>query len=360
MQIKEIIDKQIWETFLLQCREKTFFQSWNWGDFRKAGGEKIWRFGVYDGEQLIAVALTSKKIARRGTYLEVSHGPAFAKATAGRRLAEAIYDHAKAGKPVLKKQILQTILEKLKAIASEEQASFIRMNPLWERNEENNTIFRDLGFRQAPMYASYESSWKLDITPDEAELMKNMRKTTRYLIRQAAKNQGIEIRQSTSVQDVETFYSLSRAVGKRQRFVPYSKEYLREETAAFLEDNGFSFFFGSYGGEIIAACLVIFWSGVGFYHQAASKGEYAKLSIPYALQWEAIREAKARGCKLYDFWGYVDPKKYPNHPWAGPTLFKMGFGGKPYEYVKTQDYPLSWKYWPTAIFEMVRAKRRGF
>jgi lipid II:glycine glycyltransferase (peptidoglycan interpeptide bridge formation enzyme) len=76
------------------------------------------------------------------------------------------------------------------------------------------------------------------------------------------------------------------------------------------------------------------------------------------LQWEAIKEAKKRGCVLYDFWGYVDPKKEPNHPWAGPTLFKMGFGGNAHEYVKTQDLPLSWKYLPTAFFEKVRKIRR--
>jgi len=104
---------------------------------------------------------------------------------------------------------------------------------------------------------------------------------------------------------------------------------------------------------------VIFWSGIGFYHQAASRGEYSKYSIPYLLQWEAIREAKRRGCKLYDFWGYTDPKAYPKHPWAGPTLFKMGFGGTAYEYVKTQDLPLSWRYWPVFVFESLRKIKRG-
>ena len=53
---------------------------------------------------------------------------------------------------------------------------------------------------------------------------------------------------------------------------------------------------------------------------------------------EAIKEAKKRGCKVYDFWGFTDPEKFPKHPWAGPTLFKMGFGGHKEEYVKTQDW----------------------
>ncbi len=105
--------------------------------------------------------------------------------------------------------------------------------------------------------------------------------------------------------------------------------------------------------------MVIFWSGIGFYHQAASLSKYAKFSIPYLLQWEAIKEAKKRGCKLYDFWGFTDPEKEPKHPWAGPTLFKMGFGGYKKEYVKTQDFPLSKKYWLTYIFEKLRKTKRG-
>jgi len=87
--------------------------------------------------------------------------------------------------------------------------------------------------------------------------------------------------------------------------------------------------------------------------------QYHKIPIAYYLLWEAIKEAKKRGCILYDFWGYVNPEENPKHPWAGPTLFKMGFGGRPYEYVKTQDLPLSNKYWLTFIFEKIRKTKRG-
>lgn len=341
MQIKEMTDKSLWEDFLAECEEKTFFQSWNWGEFRKAVGEKIWRFGIYDKEQLVAVALASKKKAKRGTYVEVSHGP-------------VTRDQIKEGRG----EIIKILVETLKRIGRKENASFIRMNPLWGRGSENNVLFHDFGFREAPFYAAYESSWKLDVTPNEEELMRSMRKTTRYLIRQALKNSDIEVRQSLEPKDREQFHSLSYAVGERQKFVPFLKEDTEQEIKAFQDDREVSLFFGIYKGKTVAAALVIFWSGIAFYHQGASLGEYAKHSVPYLIQWEVIKEAKRRGCKLYDFWGFTDPKKYPKHPWAGPTLFKMGFGGKPYEYVKTQDYVLSWKYWPTAVFETIRTKRR--
>jgi len=337
MEIREITEKHIWEEFLSQCETKTFLQSWSWGEFSRAMGEKVWRFGMYDNAELIAVALVEKKVARRGTFLLVPHGP----------VGESS-----------KREVLQILLEKLKDIAEEEKASFIRVNSVWERNEENKAIFRNLGFRQAPIQTHPESSWKLDITLSEDDLLSNMRKTTRYLIKQTLKNPDLEITKSIEIADVKLFSQLHERVSRRQNFVPFSIEYLEKEFQIFLEEKGIVLFFARYKGEVVAASFIIFWSSIGFYHHAASLPQFTKLSAPYRLQWEAIQEAKRRGCKLYDFWGFVDPKKQPNHPWAGPTLFKMGFGGKASEYVKTQDLPLGWGYWFTAIFETARRIRR--
>ena len=108
--------------------------------------------------------------------------------------------------------------------------------------------------------------------------------------------------------------------------------------------------------------MVIFWQGIGFYHQGASVN--SKIPASYLLQWEAIKEAQRRGCHLYNFWGIApinDNCEIMNkkHPWAGLSLFKMGFGGEPKQYVKTQDLPLSKKYWLTYLFEKARKLKRG-
>ena len=340
MEVKLIEDKEIWENFLLECEEKTFLSSWNWGEFQKKIGNKIWRLGVFENNNLLSVALVIKITARRGTFLFIPHGPLIKN---GQELFLTI----------------SIVLEELKKTAREEKASFIRVSPIWERNEENEEIFKKLGFRLAPIHMHPEASWKLDIRPAEEELIMQMRKTTRYLIRQAEKNNDIEIYQSQKIEDIEIFNNLYQEVVKLQHFVPFSYEYLKNEFSAFTPDNKISLFFGKYKGEIIASAFVLFWSKIGFYHHAALLPQYHKIPIAYSLLWEAIKEAKRRGCILYDFWGYVDPKENPEHPWAGPTLLKMGFGGKPYEYIKTQDLPLSWKYWLTYLFEKLRKTKRG-
>ena len=75
MQIKEITGKSQWEDFILQNKEATFLHSWNWGEFNKNTGEKIWQVGIFNGKELIAVALIIKVKARRGSFLFVPQGP---------------------------------------------------------------------------------------------------------------------------------------------------------------------------------------------------------------------------------------------------------------------------------------------
>lgn len=345
MEIREINDKEIWENFLLGCQEKTFLQSWDWGEFQEMMGNKIKRLGFFQGrrgdDELSAIALVSLIRAKRGRFFLLQHGPVVKKSE-------------------LREEVLRTLTEELKKIKNQEGVSFIRMNPLWLRTEENKNLFKKLGFRESPMHAyAYESAWKLDITPSEEKLLKNMRKTTRYLIRQGLNNSELTVTKSSNPEDIETYDKLNKEVARHQRFVPFSFQYLKNELEVFLKDNQALLFFGKYRDEIIASAIVIFWSNIGFYHHAALLPKYHKIPISYLLLWEAIREAKKRGCVLYDFWGYVDPQKQPKHPWAGPTLFKMGFGGRTYEYIKTQDFPLSKKYWLTYLFEKIRKIKRG-
>lgn len=353
MEVKTINKKQVWENFLGECKEKTFLESWNWGEFNKltgsASGGKIWRIGIYENDNLLSVALIIKIVARRGSFLFLPHGPAVKDAT--ERFSG----------------ILEVLLDELKKIAKEEKASFIRIAPIWERSEENIEVFKKLGFREAPIHIHPEATWELDIRPSEEELLMGMRKTTRYLIRQAQKNKEIKIIQSQKLENLEKFNQLYQKVAKRHHFSPFSLDYLKNELSAFKSDNQISIFLGKYKNEIISSGIFIFWSGICFYHHGASSLKYPKIPVSCLLQWEAIKEAKKGGCKIYNFWGIAPVSIINNqlsiinkkHPWAGLTLFKMGFGGYKKEYVKTQDFPLSKKYWLTYILEKLRKVKRG-
>jgi lipid II:glycine glycyltransferase (peptidoglycan interpeptide bridge formation enzyme) len=354
MEIREIKNKNLWEDFLLDCEEKTFLQSWNWGEFNKiignsaqggsAPGGKIWRLGVYDSGQLIATAFFYKIAAKRGTFLFVPHAPSVVL--------------AKEGGPKVKYEIVKILIEELKKVVKEEKCDFIRIAPILELTEENMKIFRELDFKEAPIHIHPELTWELDIMPSEEELLAKMRKTTRYLIRQAQKNSEVKINSSIDINDVDKFDTLNQKTVGRHHFTPFSLSYLKNEFSAFTPDGQISIFLGRYKNELVSSGIFVFWQGIGFYHHGASSLRYSKIPVSYLLLWEAIKEAKNRGCKKFNFWG-IAPENEKNHPWAGLTLFKMGFGGYKKEYLKTQDFPLSSKYYLTYLFEKIRKIKRG-
>lgn len=343
MIIQEIKDKNEWETFASLCNEKTFCQSWNWGEFNKTMGDSFWRLGIYNNNDLVAIAQILKIKARRGTFIFVPHGPIFKEQKQ-------------------EKEIIATLLEHLKKLGKEHNADFIRLAPLLERTKENMDIFKGLGFRTAPIHMHPELTWELGLTDSEDKILANMRKTTRYLIKQGEKNPGVVIEKSQSYSDLEAFEEVYKITADRHSFVPFSMKYLKNELESFAGDDEIVIFSGKYSGEIVASAMVIYWKGGAFYHQGASSLKYPKIPVSYLVQWEAIKEAKKRGCKTYNFWGIAPESELEakeNHPWKGLSLFKKGFGGYKKEYVKTQDFPLKLKYWAICIFEEIRKRQRN-
>jgi len=372
MELREITNKEEWENFLLQCAEKTFLQSWNWGEFNEKMGAKIWRFGAYNGERLISVALVIRVSARRGTFLFIPHGPI----VMGELLAKD------------KKEILELMLVELSRIAKEEKAlgrsptgepSFIRVSPIFSNSKENEDIFIDLGFRQAPIHMHPEATWELNITLPEEKLLMDMRKTTRYLIRQVEKNPDIEISISDKIEDFKFFWPVYLETAKRHGFVVFSEKYLEAEVNSFANNKELLIFLGKYKGQVVSTAIFIFWQGTCFYHHSGSLSKFSagvpsgsgfafggnKIPVSYLLQWRAIQEAKNKGCRAYNFWGIApgieteEDAQKSRHPWAGLSFFKMGFGGYKKDYVKTQDFVISNKYWINYIIESLRKRKRN-
>ncbi len=349
MEIKEIENKKEWEDFLEQCQEKTFLHSWHWGEFNKALGHKIWRFGVFNESQLVSVALVIKIKARRGTFLFVPHGPAV---TSNSSFGIQI--------PNLKLQIVKILLEELKKLARKERASFIRIQPVWPRTEQNTQIFRDLNFRPGPLYLHPELTLELDLSKSQEELLKDMRKTTRNLIKRGLKTPELKVIEMSTKEGLEIFWELYEATAKRHNFVAFSKNYLEKEFEAFSKDNLVSILITYYQQKPISGAYIISWQGGAYYHHGASLPIQHNLPTSYLLQWQAILKAKYQGLKSYNFWGIAedDAKLKNTHRYFGLTLFKKGFGGRKLEYVKTQDFVISPIYFVNWAIEMFRRANR--
>ena len=60
----------------------------------------------------------------------------------------------------------------------------------------------------------------------------------------------------------------------------------------------------------------------------------------HALQWAAMRWAKAAGCTRYDWWGAPDVLDESDPMW-GVYRFKQGFGGEFTPWIGAWDFPAS-------------------
>jgi hypothetical protein len=132
-------------------------------------------------------------------------------------------------KAILKAFVLQKLKDALLDLAAKEKADFLRISPIWERTQENEKLFKELGFRLRPLHTHPESSWKLNIQENEAYLMDHMRKTTRYLVNKVQKDKDIEIVKSYDIKDIEIFNKMHLEVVKTQKFVPFSLEYFKKD-----------------------------------------------------------------------------------------------------------------------------------
>lgn len=332
MNIKEISSKETWESFVKEQSPSVFLQSWNWGQFQKSIGRKVWYLGVYDNGELVGTCLCHMVPTKLRTHLYTSNGP----------ICE--WEHSDAN--------LSGLIDYFKELGKKSGAKFIRMDPLIQPSDENRKILARLGFKKSMTNTQAENRWILDITPDEDELLKNMRKNTRYSINRS-KREGVTVQSSTDPKDFDKFWPIFEYTVQTQSFVPHSKSYYKKQFEAFSEDKQYRIYWATHKEKILAAALIPFYGDSAYYLHAGSTSEVKNTFPGHALIWQAIRGAKEEGLSYFDFWG-IAPTDDPNHPWAGFTFFKQSFGGFRQDVVRAHDMPLTPIYPAIAILEGTR------
>jgi lipid II:glycine glycyltransferase (peptidoglycan interpeptide bridge formation enzyme) len=338
---KEIENEFDWNAFIEKYDgNASFIQSWEWSEFELSQGKKLKRIGIYDekSSHLKGVMLITKVVAKRGVYLHVRNGP--------------LLDWGD-------KELINDTVEYLKKQAKEEGCDFFRISPLIENTVENKKTLKDLGFVDCQMHdVDAEITWVLDLDQTEEEILKGMRKNTRYYVGRAAKD-GVKIIKSVNPDDLKLFWPIFEDTVKRQQWNAYPYEYVLNEFKTFSKNGKALLMLAEYQGKYIAGSLFVYFNETGYYHHSGSLTEFNKIPASYLIQWEAIKEAKNRGMKKYNFFGIARTDN-KNHPWAGLTFFKKGFGGHEEISIHAQDYPLKKRYWITNIYELIERKRKGY
>jgi lipid II:glycine glycyltransferase (peptidoglycan interpeptide bridge formation enzyme) len=334
----EIENCTTWEAFVSRQPNASFLQSWYWGEVHKQSGRSVRRLAYMSGNRICAAAQLILMTGRLGSSLYIPYGP--------------VLDWQDTA-------LADRVLSELLKIAREVGVDYLRIDPRISFFPSIGDLLKDNGFRKAAGFVQAEFDWVLDLERERSdeELLGAMRSTTRQRIKQSIKI-GVEVTKSVNHQDFDTFYHLLEETAKRQGFVPQNRTYLTKQFEILSGAGIAELFVARYLGEPLAASIVMFYGDNASYVHGAS---VANSGVPanHLLQWEAIKESKRRGIRVYDFWG-ISPNDDPDHPLAGVTEFKQGFGGRRVNYIGAWDASTNMKYYLTRWVEKYRKFRSGF
>lgn len=172
----------------------------------------------------------------------------------------------------------------------------------------------------------------LDLTLSEDELLSQFKSKWRYNIRLSQKKGCVikMLNMKEALDDgIELFYKLYKTTSERDGIAIHSKNYYKSLFTLSRKHPNVSvrLYVAFYNEEPLSAIITMFYKDEATYLYGASSNEHRNLMATYLLQWQAIKDAKEYGCKVYDFYG-IPPTDEPSHPMAGLYRFKTGFGGK--------------------------------
>lgn len=291
-----------------------FLQSWEWGEFQRSLGFEVVRLHEEIKGKLVLAQAIKYPLPFKSSYWHIPKGP----------LGEAT-----------PKLAIDLLCKKLPG------GAFLKIEPVTRPRHGAKAKDRQ------PAVTTI-----IDLTQTEAKIADSMKQKTRYNIRLAEKK-GV----TASIVELDRFEDLVRLMqqtAERDKFSlheldRYQKmlEILRgPECRAFLA-------MAFYEGRPLAANIMIDAFGMRTYLHGASSNLYRNVMAPYALHDFLIRDAKAQGLKAYDFWGIAPPEAGDDHPWAGISRFKNGFGGEVVRMPGTIDVS---KNWP--VFTLYRVAKK--
>lgn len=336
--VKTVENQTEWDKFVTAHPDANFLQSWDFYEFYFSRGFDIVRRGIYDeNNQLVGVYAGEVEPAKRGRHLAVAGGP--------------IFDWTN-------QEIKNLIFSDMKQQAKKLKCTFVRVRPQLQNTPENAKIFQQLGFRKAPMYLSVEFAGVLNLENSEEEILKNMRQRLRRALRKAEKNQ-IAIEKTSDPKAIHDFYQIELQTAKRHDFYAFSEDFLTKQFAAFAKNDEAVLYIAKLNGEILAENFMIFYGNEASYHYGVSSELGTKYSGAPLLHMEAMRDARKRGIKRYNFWGIVNEND-TKHRFYGVSVFKRGFGVEELKYLEARDLVLDKisYYTKTLPIETLRRKVR--
>lgn len=221
----------------------------------------------------------------------------------------------------------EEMLNELKEIGREKNLVFIKLEPNTPKEESLVKLMVDSGAVPGKTVFTPSTFW-IDLTPNEDNLMKSFSSKTRYNIRLAGRN-GVTVKEDNSDKAFNRYLELTRETITRQGFFAHSEKYHRLMWEILQKAGIAHLLTATYRGEIITTWILFAWKDFLYYPYGASTEEHKNVMANNLMMWEAIKFGKKLGLKTFDLWGREEGK--------GFTKFKEGYNPKVVEFLGTWD-----------------------
>lgn len=303
--LKTCDDRQDWDDYVLEYGGHPL-QLWGWGDTKAAHGWQVERVLGYDMDKVVVGGaqvlvrplpwpLRALAYVPRGPVGQAERMPDF---------LEALASYAKS---------------QYRAVALTIEPDWADVPPLLGKNwqKASNTIL-------------IPSTLILDLDKTKDELLASMAKKTRQYIRKSEAEQGVEIRQVKSREDLAECLAIYHDTARRAGFALHGDQYYTDVFENLGEAS--PVFAAFYEGKPIAFLWLAISSRTAFELYGGMNDQGQQLRANYALKWHAIRKMQEWGLERYDMNGLVSD---------GVSNFKRGFADHEDMLVGTYDRPLS-------------------
>lgn len=315
-------ERDFFNKFISSIPKGHILQSCEWGDIKaKTGWEPLRLIIEENNEPVAAISILKRKIpGLNKSIFYAPRGPVF---------------------DITDSRVFDFMLKEVEKLAKKHQAIFLKIDPdVKSDNDEFRKLLLTKGFKSAELGGGFDGIqpkfvFRLDISPDEETLMKNMHSKTRYNIR-LAERKGVTIKTDCTKKDLKDFYKILQETCERDKFLVRSYEYFEDMWDYLVERGHAKLFMAEYNGEYISGTLALIFGEKAWYLYGASSNEHRNVMPNYLIQWNMIKWAKENNCTLYDFRG-VPGNLSEDNPLYGLFRFKKGFNGDYTEFVGEYD-----------------------
>ena len=299
-----LAEDRAWDDFVRAQPDGHHEQTSLWGSVRATLGWTVVRVVLTEDGKIIGGAQVQLRTVRRlGKWAYITFGPVVA---GNDSLAE------------------KTLLAELKHFLRQERALYLLAQLPYDAKTFGERLLAD-GFIKAPLAlapSNMKATLLLDLKKSEAQLLAEMRATTRHQIRQGLKR-GLTVEPGGAA-DLDEFWKLMCALCARRKITPNpsTPEFFHELWKQFSPRGWMQIFVVKHEGKTIAAQVAFRFGDWFRVWKIGWDGTQAALRTNQLLYWKLICAAKEQGCRHFDFVN-VEPGEV-----SGPSEFKLGFGGE--------------------------------